>query len=434
MSKKISFFTVSKSGADSRYLCAFASITLFLIPNLVFLIPGLYGVYITYLAWFLSAIILVPLVNHRGLGSLDARDALNAALILVILFTILGFLLGFYHKRSSPQSLSIDMVLLMVKVFAAEVARTSIMAITSNRALKLAIGTMFGFFFGYTVFSSRFSDLLTPYGGSFSNILGSVPQIVYNILVAGIHVLGGLYPALVFRLITDGYWRLSPYTPNTSSLGIISPIILSLIYLFAIILIPGYERIRGSSDTIFRRPIKRVKKIASIAVDISIFTVIILLIYSLYADIVPLVVISGSMEPTIGMGDIALIARIRSSSEVRVGDIIAFWYENQVVIHRVVSVTENGFITKGDSSPSPDPFIVERGLVIGKAVGSIPKIGWITIIMRSSPEGLRNIVSHIYSAIYSYSYSLLLALAILVTIMVFIIYRLGYIGSDKKPW
>ncbi|HWQ16619.1 MAG TPA: signal peptidase I [Sulfolobales archaeon] len=361
-------------------------------------------------------------MSHRGLGSLGVRDVVNISFILIILFMVLGFLLGFYYRGSSLQSLLIDTALLVIRISAAEVARTSIMALSSNRVLKLVMGTIVGLFFGSTIFSSRFANLFTPYGGLFSNISGSIPQVIYNVLVSEIHVLGGLYPALAFRLIVDGYWRLSPYIPNISSFGAISPVILSLIYLFAVILMPGYNSIRGSSEAIFKRS---VRKIASIVADISIFVLIILISYSLYANIVPLVVISGSMEPTISMGDIALVVKIRNPSEVRVGDIIAFWNENQIVIHRVVGITENGFITKGDALPSPDPFIVEKNTVIGKAIGSIPKIGWITIIMRSTPEGLRNIASHIYSGIYSY-YPLLLGIAIAVTLMV-IITRIRYV-------
>ncbi len=393
MSKgKISFFTLSR--VNNRYLYIFIALTLFLAPNLVFLFPSLYGVFLTHLVWIMLVLLLTPLVSHRGLGHLGVRGAVNIGLALIIILTMLGFFLGFYYRRSYIQSLLIDMALLIIKISAAEVARTSVMAITSNRALKMLLGTLMGLFFGLTLLSTRFVEFFTPSSGLISNI----PQIIYSILVTEIHMLGGLYPALAFRYIVDGYWRLSPYILNTSSLGILSPLILSFIYMFAMVLIPGYERIRGSSAAIFKRSFK---KILSLIADISILAIIVLISYSLYAGIVPLVVISGSMEPTIGMGDIALIVRVRNLSDIRVGDVIAFWNENQIVVHRVIDIVRGGFITKGDANPSPDPFIVNRDFVVGRVIGSIPKIGWITIIIRSSPEGLRNIASHIYTNLYS---------------------------------
>lgn len=426
---KISFFTLPKVKTNASYLYAFIAIALFLTPNLVFLVPSLYGVYLTYLFWCVLVILFIPLVSHKGLGGLGVRDVVNIGFILIILFMLFGFLLGFYYRGSSLQSLLIDLALLVIRISAAEVARTCIMAVTSKRSLKLVMGTIVGFFFGSTLFSTKFTNLFTPYGGLFSNISSSIPQVIYNILISEIHILGGLYPALAFRFIVDGYWRISPYIPNISSFGAISPVILSLIYLFALILIPGYDSIKGSSEAIFKRSARR---IASIAIDIMIFAIIILVSYSLYAKIVPLVVISGSMETTINMGDIALVMKIRNPSEVKVGDIIAFWNENQIVIHRVVDITENGFITKGDAVPSPDPFIVESNAIIGKVIGSIPKIGWITIIMRSTPEGLRNIAFHIYSGIYSY-YPLLLSVAITVTLIIIITHKLN-ISFNRKSW
>lgn len=62
---------------------------------------------------------------------------------------------------------------------------------------------------------------------------------------------------------------------------------------------------------------------------------------------------SGSMEPTIREGDLYIV---RGSSDVEEGDVIAFEssrYE-QIVTHRVVDRTPDGFVTKGDANPSTD--------------------------------------------------------------------------------
>jgi len=68
------------------------------------------------------------------------------------------------------------------------------------------------------------------------------------------------------------------------------------------------------------------------------------------------------------------------------GDIIQFRKEKITVMHRVVEVeeTEAGkfFITKGDANKDPDsdPVIPEN--VVGKAVFTIPKLGWLAIVVK----------------------------------------------------
>jgi signal peptidase I len=49
------------------------------------------------------------------------------------------------------------------------------------------------------------------------------------------------------------------------------------------------------------------------------------------------------------------------------------------IIHRVMSIEENGYIFKGDHNSENDPYIVPKDLLIGKALFRIPYIGWIKI-------------------------------------------------------
>ncbi|MEM1611113.1 MAG: signal peptidase I [Sulfolobales archaeon] len=384
------FFIKNIGSRDAKlYLLIFT--ILFLSPNLAFIFPGLYGTYIAYLALALVSIASIPLLSHRGEGLLDIRGSLFISLVMAIAFTSTGFILGFLSRRTSIYTLPLDALILAVGLAAAEVARASLMALVKGRILKLLIGTIAGLVFGITIlsFSYRLAYSAPQAEGVLRNLSYYMPQIIYSALVSEIHILGGLFPAIVFRLVVDGYWRLSPYIPNMPSTGVLAPIILSSAYLLTMALLPSYEKLRGYSSMFFRKGSMR--RLASSLLDISMILIALLLLYSIYTNTVPLVVISGSMEPTFSVGDVVLVTRSRGSLEVGVGDVIAFWSEGQVVVHRVVSIAGDGFITKGDAMASPDPFIVKRDLVIGKVVGSIPKIGWVTIIMRSTPEGLRNI-------------------------------------------
>ncbi len=85
------------------------------------------------------------------------------------------------------------------------------------------------------------------------------------------------------------------------------------------------------------------------------------------------VVLGNSMYPVLEKGDLVLVQTLSRDPEV--GDIILFSgfierdvERRQYVLHRVYEVTPEGIITKGDAMPAPDPWVVPRDRILGKAV------------------------------------------------------------------
>jgi signal peptidase I len=106
-------------------------------------------------------------------------------------------------------------------------------------------------------------------------------------------------------------------------------------------------------------------------------------------------VMSGSMAPTIGTGDMVLFKRL--AGPPRVGDVVAVTVPDEArarygyppqVIHRVVRIAPNGAITtKGDAKPTPDPFTVPASSVHTRVLFAVPAAGRIVAFL-SSPMGL----------------------------------------------
>ena len=99
-----------------------------------------------------------------------------------------------------------------------------------------------------------------------------------------------------------------------------------------------------------------------------------------------LVVLSGSMQPLFNPGDMVVVEETGPGS-ITVGDVIAFHPpdakdEKTLVTHRVVDVVVNGsrlyFRTKGDNNEDIDPFLVPAENVVGRAVFSLPYLGYLT--------------------------------------------------------
>jgi len=97
-------------------------------------------------------------------------------------------------------------------------------------------------------------------------------------------------------------------------------------------------------------------------------------------------VFSGSMEPAIPVGGIVVIKPVDPET-LKEGDIICFQLsEPTSITHRIINITEEGFITKGDANEDPDQWIVKKENVIGKAILTIPFIGYIGYFVRT-PTG-----------------------------------------------
>lgn len=84
-------------------------------------------------------------------------------------------------------------------------------------------------------------------------------------------------------------------------------------------------------------------------------------------------VVGESMEPTISQGDLA-IARGRASYAV--GDIVTYYSPyGPIVIHRIVGIDGDNFVTQGDNRDSVDPWVVPPDVILGRSFVAIPYVG-----------------------------------------------------------
>jgi signal peptidase len=101
-----------------------------------------------------------------------------------------------------------------------------------------------------------------------------------------------------------------------------------------------------------------------------------------------MVVSSGSMIPTLNVGDIILVQGVDPST-ITVGTIIIFHspYDYQMpIVHRVQKISNNGnalfFETKGDNNPGPDGWEVPAGNLMGVYVAKLPYVGLVSLELR----------------------------------------------------
>lgn len=104
----------------------------------------------------------------------------------------------------------------------------------------------------------------------------------------------------------------------------------------------------------------------------------------------PVVVYSGSMEPRIPVGSLAVTKPVPARS-VKVGDVITFsdpYVAHKLVTHRVVRVVKRpshplAYRTKGDANTVRDPWLVELPGEVGRFKLAVPYVGYGLVYART---------------------------------------------------
>ena len=93
-------------------------------------------------------------------------------------------------------------------------------------------------------------------------------------------------------------------------------------------------------------------------------------------------VVTGSMEPSINVGEYIVVEKTDTRS-LHKGDIISFYSEQtdiygMLVTHRIVDIQEDGtFITKGDANTIEDSVAVKPDRIVGKYTGKARFFIWV---------------------------------------------------------
>lgn len=101
------------------------------------------------------------------------------------------------------------------------------------------------------------------------------------------------------------------------------------------------------------------------------------------------VVLSSSMSPAIGAGDVVFVSDVDPET-IEVGDVVTYAPSGEPlssqgdrITHRVVDVVEREdgqyFETKGDANDSPDAALVPASHVVGRIVFHVPLLGHLVV-------------------------------------------------------
>lgn len=144
-----------------------------------------------------------------------------------------------------------------------------------------------------------------------------------------------------------------------------------------------------------RKKASKVSVVASVILCIILIPIIlvnVILIVGSYTDpdhipsvfgISPAVVLSGSMSPTFDTQALIFIQDVEPDS-LEVGDIICFLQNGTAITHRIIEVTQEGYITQGDANNVADGDVVTPQQIEGKYIAHLDEAGGFVMFAQST--------------------------------------------------
>ena len=208
------------------------------------------------------------------------------------------------------------------------------------------------------------------------------PSIAMNLLATYMTIKIDYKPIMIYRLLMEVPLYILPIFPN---FGNYIESVLRISFPIAIFLWL-YKKIDKS----------KIKKIVIIEKKhlLNIFRFNVLLFCAILVYFISglfryqaLVIATGSMNPSIKVGDIVVVDKGNKRTETiyDVGDVIAYQKDNLIICHRIVKTLKSGNVilyeTKGDNNTSADELLVNEESILGKVKYRVKYLGYPTIIL-----------------------------------------------------
>ncbi|MCH4890307.1 signal peptidase I [Acidaminobacter sp. JC074] len=304
------------------------------------------------------------------------------AILYVITYFMLGFIDGFGKNpfNTTPRGIGLNLLTFIPFFLTLECFR-SIMVHSIPKKRRYLIMTVCVIIFTLAEFRvSDFTGLLTGTLQSNVQFIGSelMPEISKNIFLVNTSLLGGVWMSFMMKFAFEGMIFFFPVLPNlkwitSALLGNLYPV-LSLTFLKNAIF---------TRDNRDRRP--RVTS-HTLSWSLTYLTGIAVVWFAVgLFPIFPTVILTGSMEPVMYPGDVAIMQKV-DKENIQIGDVIQFWANDYFIIHRVVQIEDGKYITKGDNNNTEDSKPVEFGQVKGKMIYSVKYLGTPALLMRTKTQ------------------------------------------------
>ena len=397
------------------YIILSLLITIYMLFNLIMtsFFGSTIGAYVLKpIIWIFLAILVILIANKEGLNIWRFKairrwrlgpSPFHAALLIggfhVSLLIIAGLFAGFGNSPYSHTPLGIltNIMFIGSALLALELSRAYLIkkGTLAIRNITLIIGLITILFMLINISLIEITTLSFNEPATIAQFIGVtvIPLLAMSLLASYLAYLGGALAAIGYMGTLQAFEWFSPILPDLdwalmALIGTIGPAI-------GFILIQNSIQITRGASFKGKRRRRKIKDPALPWMGVAVVSVLLIFFSFGYLGVQPTIIYSGSMQPAMDVGDIVIITETPIDT-IEVGDVIQYRTEHVNVIHRVYEKYEEGntklFITKGDANSGPDDTPILPEQITGKAIFTIPKIGWIPIHVRNAIRSLLNAV------------------------------------------
>ena len=207
-----------------------------------------------------------------------------------------------------------------------------------------------------------------------------LPSITKNILCTFLSLEFGYKASIFYALIMGLYSYLMLIVPNPNEY--VYSLIFLLFPLYVLWRVKKWLAKDKVSDVV-NEEFKNKKVSLLYYLPLVLVTVFLVYFISGYFRYYAVAIASGSMEPVISKGDVVVVDK--EFTDLKVGDILAYNYENKVVVHRVYRIINTDDVyyiyTKGDANNNFDNYKIDKSMFVGVVKFRIPVIGYPTVLL-----------------------------------------------------
>ena len=209
-----------------------------------------------------------------------------------------------------------------------------------------------------------------------------LPSITTNILLTFMSMKVGYKSNIIYRLLTEIPLYILPIFPNFGDY-LEAVIRLSLPIVFYIWLYKYLEKKKSKKKVYAEK--RRVFTLFRF--NVGLLCVILVYFISGLFKYQALVIATGSMKPSIGIGDVVIVNKKdwEKQNSIRPGEVLAYRKDNMVICHRIIQVVRSGqevfYVTKGDNNEVADTLMVKRSQIVGIVKYKVRYVGYPTVLL-----------------------------------------------------
>jgi len=358
------------------------------------------------ICWGLVALVAIFTCGAKNIQAWFNQDVVLTASLIgisqIVVLVFVSFFAGFGKSpyQFTPSTIVLNIAYFLSMLLAFEFSRAYFIKSSSKRKVAVAI-VLIGLFFTLMRFQTGSflsvgapADTLKFLGSSF------LPTLAQSIFATLLALFGGPGASIAYLGTLDAVQWLSPILPNPgwTTEALIGTLIPAIGLLTIVQTTSPFALIRNGilTKSEARHNASKTKKSFPLTWIVIVLVGVMLVWGSTgLLGFRPSVVASGSMTPSLNVGDLAITVPANLQT-IKHGDIIQYLRNNEFIMHRVVGVESiNGatfFITKGDANNVLDA-PVSQDAVTGKVLYIIPKLGWVSIYLKTTAETSFNFLS-----------------------------------------